>query len=84
MDAASYTISGVEGIEVEPGKYQEFEYVPGTTMHLPTDTGHDRRNPYNFENLHLVGIFVGLPDMDKKTTGYGAEGPTLESEKTLG
>src|ERR1700732_3977059 len=25
---------GVEGIEVEPGKYKEFEYVPGTTMVL--------------------------------------------------
>src|SRR5215470_6730084 len=48
----------------------EFEYVPGTTMHLPTGTGHYTRNPDYFENLHLVGIFVGVPDMNKETTGY--------------
>lgn len=75
---------GVEGIEVEPGKYKEFEYVPGTTMYLPTGTGHYTRNPDYFENLHLVGIFLGVPDMNKETTGYVAEGEIQESEKTLG
>jgi quercetin dioxygenase-like cupin family protein len=75
---------GVEGIEVEPGKYKEFEYVPGTTMYLPTGTGHYTRNPDYFENLHLVGIFLGVPDMDKETTGYAAAGEIQEVEKTLG
>jgi quercetin dioxygenase-like cupin family protein len=75
---------GVEGIEVSPGKYQEFEYVPGTTMYLPTGTGHYTRNPDYFENLHLIGIFLGVPDMNKETTGYVAVGPIEESEKTLG
>src|SRR6516225_4075 len=65
---------GVEVIEVEPGKYKEFEYVPGTTMYLPTGTGHYTRNPDYFENLHLLGIFLGVPDMNKETTGYVAEG----------
>src|ERR1700741_863829 len=30
---------GVEGIEVSPDKFEEFKYVPGTTMHLPTGPG---------------------------------------------
>ena len=26
---------GVEGIETSPGQFEEFEYAPGTTLHLP-------------------------------------------------
>jgi hypothetical protein len=32
----------------------------------------------------LVGIFLGVPDMNKETTGYVAEGEIQENEKTLG
>ena len=54
----------------ESGQFEEFEYAPGTTLHLPLGVGHYTRNPDYFENLHLVGIFVGVPNMDKETTGY--------------
>jgi len=74
---------GVEGIETSPGVFEEFEYVPGTTMHLPTGTGHYTRNPDYFENLHLIGIFVGVPDMNKETTGYETIGNIEDSDKTL-
>ena len=53
-------------------------------MYLPTGTGHYTRNPDYFENLHLVGIFLGVSDMNKETTGYVAEGEIQENEKTLG
>ncbi len=56
---------GVEGIETSPGKFEELEYAPGTTLRLPRGVGHCTRNPDYFENLHLVGIFVGVPNMDK-------------------
>jgi oxalate decarboxylase/phosphoglucose isomerase-like protein (cupin superfamily) len=74
---------GVEGIEVSPGKFEEFEYSPGTTMHLPVGVGHYTRNPDYFENLSLVGIFVGVPDMNKETTGYVSLGPITDAEKTI-
>lgn len=84
-DEIVYCISGrgVEGIEVEPGKWQEFEYVPGTTMYLPAGRGHYTRNPDYFENLHLLGIFLGVPNMDKETTGYVSEGEIRDDEKTI-
>ncbi len=74
---------GVEGIEVEPGVYREFEYVPGLTIYLPKGTGHYTRNPEYFENLFLLGIFLGVGDMDKATTGYESLGEIHESEMTL-
>lgn len=39
---------GVEGIETSPGKFEEFEYAPGTTLHLPRGVGHYTRNPDYF------------------------------------
>src|ERR1700732_2086704 len=57
---------------------------PEPPWYLPTGTGHYTRNPDYFENLHLVGIFLGVPDMNKETTGYIAEGPIQKREKTLG
>jgi quercetin dioxygenase-like cupin family protein len=74
---------GVEGIEVEPGVYKEFVYVPGTTMYLPKGTGHYTRNPDHFDNLHLIGIFLGVPDMDKETTGYESCGEIKDEERVL-
>jgi len=74
---------GVEGVEVEPGVYKELAYVPGTTMYLPVETGHYTRNPDYFEDLFLIGIFLGVPDMDKKTTGYESCGEILEKEMVL-
>lgn len=74
---------GVEGIEVEPGVYKEFAYVPGTTMYLPKGTGHYTRNPDYFENLFLIGIFLGVPNMDKETTGYESCGEIAEEERAL-
>lgn len=74
---------GVEGIEIAPGRWEEFEYVPGTTMHLPAGTGHYTRNPDYFETLHLLGIFVGVPDMNKATTGYELLGPITDADKTI-
>ena len=76
-DEIVYCVSGrgVEGIETSPGKFEEFEYAAGTTLHLPRGVGHYTRNPDYFENLHLVGIFVGVPNMDKETTGYVSLGP---------
>ncbi len=74
---------GAEGIEVSPGQWKEFEYVPGVIMHLPKGTGHYTRNPDYFENLELIGIFVGVPNMDKKTTGYTSKGKVLSREKTI-
>jgi quercetin dioxygenase-like cupin family protein len=84
-DEIVYCISGrgVEGIEVEPGKWQEFEYVPGTTMYLPAGRGHYTRNPDYFENLHLLGIFLGVRNMEKDTTGYIALGDIEDSEKVV-
>ena len=52
-------------------------------MHLPRDVGHYTRNPDYFENLHLVGIFVGVPNMDKETTGYVSLGPITDLEKRV-
>lgn len=74
---------GVEGIETSPGVFEEFEYVPGTTMHMPTGVGHYTRNPDYFENLHLLCIFVGVHDMQKTTTGYVTIGDIEESEMTI-
>ena len=74
---------GVEGIEVEPGIYREFEYVPGVTVYLPKGTGHYTRNPDYFDNLFLIGIFLGVGDMDKITTGYKTLGEIKEKEMTL-
>jgi quercetin dioxygenase-like cupin family protein len=74
---------GVEGVETEQGVYKEYVYVPGTTMYLPKGTGHYTRNPDNFDNLLLIGIFPGVPDMDKKTTGYESCGDITEEEKVL-
>ena len=74
---------GVEGIETSPGKFEEFEYAPGTTLHLPRGVGHYTRNPDYFENLHLIGIFVGVPNMDKETTGYVSLGPITDAEKRV-
>jgi quercetin dioxygenase-like cupin family protein len=74
---------GVEGVEVEPGVYKEYAYVPGTTMYLPRGTGHYTRNPDYFDNLLLIGIFLGVADMDKKTTGYESCGEITEEEKVL-
>jgi len=84
-DEIVYCVSGrgVEGIEVAPGKFEEFEYFPGMTLHLPTGVGHYTRNPDYFENLHLIGIFVGVPDMNKETTGYFSLGSITEAEKTV-
>ena len=80
-----YCVSGrgAEGIEVSKGEWKEFEYVPGVIMHLPKGTGHYTRNPDYFENLELIGIFVGVPNMDKKTTGYRSKGKVLEREKVI-
>jgi cupin superfamily acireductone dioxygenase involved in methionine salvage len=74
---------GAEGIEVSKGVWKEFEYVPGVIMHLPKGTAHYTRNPDYFENLELIGIFIGVPNMDKKTTGYRSKGKVLKSEKTI-
>jgi quercetin dioxygenase-like cupin family protein len=74
---------GVEGIEMSPGNFEEFEYSPGTTLHLPAGVGHYTRNPDYFENLHLVGIFVDVPNMNKETTGYVSLGPITDAEKTV-
>jgi len=41
------------------------------------------RNPDYFENLHLIGIFVGVPDMNKETTGYVSLGSITDAEKTV-
>jgi quercetin dioxygenase-like cupin family protein len=74
---------GVEGIETSPGVFEEFEYVPGTIMHMPTGVGHYTRNPDYFENLHLLGIFVGVPDMLKETTGYKTIGDIRPEEMKI-
>jgi oxalate decarboxylase/phosphoglucose isomerase-like protein (cupin superfamily) len=74
---------GVEGIETSTGKFEEFEYTAGTTLHLPRGVGHYTRNPDYFENLHLVGIFVGVPNMDKETTGYVSLGAIIDGEKRV-
>ncbi|HZP21641.1 MAG TPA: cupin domain-containing protein [Bauldia sp.] len=74
---------GVEGIETSPGVFVEHEYVPGTALHLPKGVGHYTRNPDYFENLHLVGIFVGVHDMRKETTGYVSLGEITPAEMTV-
>ena len=47
---------------MSPGKFEEFEYL---RRHDPpsadSGVGHYTRNPDYFENLHLIGIFVGVP-----------------------
>ena len=84
-DEIVYCVSGrgVEGIEVAPGKFEEFEYFPGMTLHLPTGVGHYTRNPDYFEHLLLIGIFVGVPDMNKETTGYVSLGSITDADKTV-
>jgi quercetin dioxygenase-like cupin family protein len=74
---------GAEGIEVSKGVWKEYEYVPGVIMHLPKGTAHYTRNPDYFENLELIGIFLDVPNMDKKTTGYKSKGKVLKSEKVI-
>jgi quercetin dioxygenase-like cupin family protein len=74
---------GAEGIEISKGVWKEYEYVPGVIMHLPKGTAHYTRNPDYFENLELIGIFIGVPNMDKKTTGYRSKGKVLKAEKVI-
>ena len=84
-DEIVYCVSGrgAEGIEVRKGEWQEYEYLPGVIMHLPKGTAHYTRNPDYFQPLELIGIFLGVPNMDKKTTGYRSRGKILKHEKTI-
>jgi hypothetical protein len=52
-------------------------------MHLPKGTAHYTRNPDYFEKLELIGIFLGVPNMDKRTTGYKSKGKVLSHEKVI-
>jgi quercetin dioxygenase-like cupin family protein len=74
---------GAEGIEVKKGEWREYEYVPGVIMHLPKGTAHYTRNPDYFQNLELIGIFLGVPNMEKKSTGYRSRGKIRKSEKVI-
>lgn len=84
-DEIVYCVSGrgAEGIEVKEGEWKEYEYVPGVIMYLPKGTAHYTRNPDYFENLELIGIFLGVPNMDKDTTGYESRGEVLSHEKVI-
>lgn len=84
-DEIVYCVSGrgAEGIEVREGEWKEFEYVPGVIMHLPKGTGHYTRNPDHFDNLELIGIFLGVSNMDKETTGYQSKGEVFDHEKVI-
>src|SRR3972149_690922 len=72
-DEIVYCISGrgAEGIEENKGEeYKEYEYMPGVIMYIPKGVSHYTRNLDYFKNLELIGIFLGVPNMDKDTTGY--------------
>jgi hypothetical protein len=50
-------------------------------MRLPKGVGHYTRNLDNFESLELIGIFTGVSNMDKETTGYESLGEILDHER---
>jgi len=78
-----YCVSGrgAEGIQINENEYMEYEYTPGVIMYLQKGVGHYTRNLDYFNNLELIGIFVGVPDMKKKTTGYESKGKVLDHER---
>jgi mannose-6-phosphate isomerase-like protein (cupin superfamily) len=82
-DEIVYCVSGrgAEGIQIKANEYKEYEYTPGVIMRLPKGVGHYTRNLDNFESLELIGIFTGVSNMDKETTGYESLGEILDHER---
>lgn len=80
-----YCISGrgAEGLETEEGVYREYEYAPGVIMYVPKGVSHYTRNLDKFDKLELLGIFLGVPNMEKITTGYESRGEVFDCEKVL-
>lgn len=79
-DEIVYCVSG-RGAEWINGV--EYEYTPGVIMYVPKGEPHWTRNLDYFQPLILIGIFSGVNNMDKKTTGYESLGEILPGEMKL-
>jgi len=84
-DEMVYCISGrgAEGIKENKGEYKEYEYTPGTVMYVPKGVAHYTRNLDYFEPFVCIGIFPGISNMDKNTTGYETMGEISLKDRVL-